>query len=161
MRDRIIHLGFAHPLLEDSTLSQKCIHKASLIVALPEMHPLAKQKSISVRSLVNESFIMFPRYLGSGLYDQILNLCQTGNFSPKVTQEAIQMQTIIGLVSASMGIAIVPSLLQNLQRNDIAYRPMKEKTPVIEIAMVWQPDNITPVLHEFFQVVRTVCSYGD
>jgi DNA-binding transcriptional LysR family regulator len=158
LRDRFIHLGFAHPPLEDSTLSQECIHKASLIVALPEIHPLAKQKSISVRSLANESFIMFPRHLGPGLYDQILNLCQTGNFNPKVTQEAIQMQTIIGLVSAGMGIAIVVSSLQKLQRSGIVYRPIAEKTPAIETAMVWQLDNITPILRQFFQVTRTVCS---
>jgi len=161
LRDRFIHVGFAHPPLEDNTLFQECIHQASLIVALPEIHPLAKQESISVRSLAHESFIMFPRYLGSGLYDQILNLCQISNFSPKVTQEAIQMQTIIGLVSAGMGIAIVASSLQNLQRSGVVYRPIEEKTPAIETAMIWHPENITPVLSEFFHVVRTICNSGN
>lgn len=158
LRDRFIHVGFAHPPLEDSTLSQECIHKASLIVALPEIHPLAKQESISVRSLANESFIMFPRHLGPGLYDQILNLCQIGNFSPKVSQEAIQMQTIIGLVSAGIGIAIVASSLQNLQRSGVVYRPIEERTLAIETALIWQPDNITPVLHKFFQAIANVCN---
>ncbi|MBD2436752.1 LysR family transcriptional regulator [Nostoc sp. FACHB-110] len=159
LRDRSIHIGFAHPPLEDTTLSQECIHQASLIVALPEIHPLAKQQSISVRSLANESFIMFPRHLGPGLYDQILNLfCQIANFNPKVTQEAIQMQTIIGLVSAGMGIAIVASSLQNLQRSGVVYRPIEEVTPLIETAIIWQPDNITPVLDKFFQVIQIACS---
>lgn len=156
LQERRIHVGFAHPPLEDNTLNQKCIQQEALIVALAETHLLAEQEKISVRSLINENFIMFPRHLGSGLYEQIVSLCQQGNFSPKVTQEAIQMQTIIGLVSARMGIAIVPSSLQNLQRTGVVYRNFEEKTPLVETAVVWREENITPVLREFLQVVQSV-----
>ena len=113
--NRRIHVGFAHPPLEDNTLNQECIQQEGLIVALLETHFLARQENISVREPRDENFIMFPRHLGPGLYDQIVSLCQQGNFSPKVTQEAIQMQTIIGLVSAGMGIAIARQLIGNNQ----------------------------------------------
>ncbi|MBD2614935.1 MAG: LysR family transcriptional regulator [Nostoc sp. ZfuVER08] len=157
LQESRIHIGFAHPPLEDNTLNQKCIQQEALIVALAETHSLAERENISVSSLVNENFIMFPRHLGSGLYDQIVSLCQQGNFSPKVTQEAIQMQTIIGLVSAGMGIAIVPSSLQNLQRNGVVYRSFEEKTPLVETAIVWREEDITPVLRKFLQVVMSIC----
>jgi DNA-binding transcriptional LysR family regulator len=152
-----IHVGFAHPPLEDNTFNQECIQQEGLIVALLETHFLARQENISVRSLLNENFIMFPRHLGPGLYDQILSLCRQGNFSPKVTQEAIQMQTIIGLVSAGMGIAIVPSSLQNLQRAGVVYRVLEEKTPLVETAVMWRQEDMTPVLREFLQIVRSIC----
>ncbi|AFY50715.1 transcriptional regulator [Nostoc sp. PCC 7524] len=155
LRDYRIHVGFAHPPLEDNTLSQECIHREPLIVALPSNHPLAHQECISVRSLFPESFIMFPRYLAPGLYDHIINLCQQGNFSPKVTQEAIQMQTIIGLVSAGMGIAIAPSSLQNLQRPGVVYRAVIEQTPLIETAIVWRSEMETAILQNFLQVVKS------
>lgn len=158
LRDQRIHVGFAHPPLEDNTLAQECIQQEALVVAMLVTHPLAKQEYISVRSLAEEFFIMFPRHLGSGLYDQILSLCQQGDFSPKVTQEANQMQTIIGLVSAGMGIAIVPSSLQNLQRSGVVYRQVKETTPLVETTVVWQQKNITPVLRQFLQVIKSVCS---
>ncbi len=157
LQESRIHIGFAHPPLEDNTLNQKCIQQEALIVALAETHPLAERENISVSSLVNENFIMFPRHLGSGLYDQIVSLCQQGNFSPKVTQEAIQMQTIIGLVSAGMGIAIVPSSLQNLQRNGVVYRSFEEKTPLVETAIIWREEDITPVLRKFLQIVMSIC----
>ncbi|WP_193199904.1 LysR family transcriptional regulator [Nostoc sp. MG11] len=156
LKDGHIHVGFAHPPLEDNTLNQECIQQEALIVAMFETHPLAEQKRILMRSLSNENFIMFPRHLGPGLYDQIVSLCQQGNFSPKVAQEAIQMQTIIGLVSAEMGIAIVPSSLQNLQRSEVVYRSLEENTPLIETAVVWRQEDMTPVLHEFLQVVKIV-----
>ncbi|MEH1834538.1 MAG: LysR family transcriptional regulator [Nostoc sp.] len=157
LQEHHINVGFAHPPLEDNTLNQECIQQEALIVALLETHPLAEQQCISVRSLINENFIMFPRHLGFGLYDQIVSLCQQGNFNPKVTQEAIQMQTIIGLVSAGMGIAIAPSSLQNLQRVGVVYRTVEEKTPLVETAIVWREEDMTPVLREFLQVVRSIC----
>jgi DNA-binding transcriptional LysR family regulator len=87
LKDGRIHVGFAHPPLEDKTFSQQCIQQEALIVALLESHPVAQQKSIAVRSLADEFFIVFPHHLEPGLYNQILSLCQQANFSsPKVTQ---------------------------------------------------------------------------
>jgi DNA-binding transcriptional LysR family regulator len=163
LRERRIHVGFVHLPLEDDTLNWKCIQQETLIVALAQTHPLAQQERIAVQSLANEQFILFPRYLGVGLYDKIMALCQQGNFTPKVAQEAIQMQTIIGLVSAGIGIAIVPSSLENLQRTGVVYRAMLPKgaaqgaiaqeTPLIETAIVWRGEEEIPVLREFLKVV--------
>ncbi|WP_414578747.1 LysR family transcriptional regulator [Anabaena sp. CCY 9402-a] len=158
LRDSRIDVGFAHPPLEDDTLSYKCIHRETLMVALSSTHSLAQQEYISVRSLLNEPLIMFPRYLAPGLYDRIMSLFQQGNFSPNISQEAIQMQTIIGLVSAGMGVAIAPSSLQNLQRSGVAYRPILDKVPVIETAVIWQQNSLTPILQNFLQISANCCS---
>ncbi|MBF2009042.1 MAG: LysR family transcriptional regulator [Chlorogloeopsis fritschii C42_A2020_084] len=158
LRNHRIQVGFAHLPLEDDSLCWECIQQENLFVALPVIHPLAKQEQIVVRSLADEQFILFPRYLGIGLYDKIIALCQQGNFTPKVAQEAIQMQTIIGLVSAGMGIAIVPSSLQNLQRTGVVYRAIAQATPLVETAVVWQPEAETPVMQQFLKVVRSVCN---
>lgn len=153
LRDRRIEVGFVHPPLDDDNLCLECIQQDDLVIALPEAHPLAVQEQLSMRSLVDEEFILFPRHLGRGLYDQILSLCQQANFAPKVAQEAVQMQTIIGLVSAGIGIAIVPSSLQNLQRSGVVYRAVVEETPKVEAAVVWRCEDTTPVLREFLNVV--------
>lgn len=149
-----IEIGFCHPPLKDSRLSLEYILQEPLVVALPETHPLATETAVSIGSLANESFILFPRPLGPGLYDQIVSFCEQANFSPKVMQEAIQMQTIIGLISAEMGVALVPASLQSLQRAGVVYRPLQSATPQVETAMVWRPDSTSSVLREFLQVVR-------
>lgn len=154
LRDSLIDVGFAHPPLEDDTLSYKCIHKQTLVVALPSTHSLAQQEQISVRSLLNEPLIVFPRYLAPGLYDRIMSLFEQENCQPNITQLAIQMQTIIALVSARMGVAITPSSLQNLQRPGVAYRPIVEQVPVIETAVIWQPESLTPILENFLQLTQ-------
>ncbi len=153
LRDRRIDVGFVYLPLEDADLSYLCIQKEALIVALYQTHCLAQQEPIAVQSLANEPFILFPRHLGIGLYDGIMALCQQGNFTPKIAQEAIQMQTIIGLVATGMGVAIVPSSLQNLQRTGLVYQAIAHQTPVIETAIVWYGKEETPVLRQFLKVV--------
>jgi DNA-binding transcriptional LysR family regulator len=151
LKDSLIHVGFAHPPLEDDTISYKCIHRESLVVALSSTHSLAQQEYISVLSLLHEPLIVFPRYLAPGLYDRIMSLFEQRNFKPNITQEAIQMQTIIGLVSAGMGVAITPSTLENLQRSGVAYRPILEEVPVIETAVIWRENSLTPIVDNFLQ----------
>lgn len=154
LKDSLIHVGFAHPPLEDDTLSYKCIHRQTLVVALSSTHSLAQQKQICVRALLNEPLIVFPRYLAPGLYDQIMSLFGQENCQPNITQSAIQMQTIIALVSARMGVAIIPSSLQNLQRPGVAYRPIVEQVPVIETAVIWQQNSLTPILENFLEFTQ-------
>ncbi|MBH8554240.1 LysR family transcriptional regulator [Nostocaceae cyanobacterium CENA357] len=158
LRDSLIHVGFAHPPLEDDTLSYHCIHKQTLVVALSSTHLLAQEEHICVRSLLSEPLIMFPRYLAPGLYERIMSLFQQENFKPNITQEAIQMQTIIGLVSAGMGVAVIPSSLQNLQRSGIVYRPIFEQAPVIETAVIWQHNGLTPIVENFLQFTQKAIS---
>lgn len=154
LHNQRIDIGFCHPPLKDDRLQSESILKESLVVVLPESHPLATETIISMDSLADESFILFPRHLGPGLYDQIVSFCKQVNFSPKVMQEAIQMQTIIGLISAEMGVALVPASLQNLQRVGVVYKSLRETTPQVETAIVWRPDSTSGVLREFLQVVK-------
>ncbi|MBD2463206.1 LysR family transcriptional regulator [Oscillatoria sp. FACHB-1407] len=154
LQNHQIEVGFCHPPLKEDSLQLESILQEPLVVALPETHPLASKTTIPVSSLAHESFILFPRHLGPGLYDQIVSFCQQSNFNPKVTQEAVQMQTIIGLVSAKMGIALVPASLQNLQRTGVVYKPLQGETPQVEVAIAWRAEIVSPVLHEFLKVVR-------
>lgn len=154
LQNQRLEVGFCHLPLKDASLVSETILEEPLVVVLPATHPLATEPILSVGSLADESFILFPRHLGPGLYDQIVTFCKQANFSPKVMQEAIQMQTIIGLISAEMGVALVPASLQNLQRSGVVYKPLQEATPQVETAVVWRSDSSSSVLREFLQVVR-------
>jgi hypothetical protein len=57
------------------------------MIALPEQHRLSQQVKISMRTLANEPFILFPRSLAPELYDQIISLCQRARFSPNVCKK--------------------------------------------------------------------------
>ena len=149
-----IDVGFLRPPIDSDRFDTEIIFQEPLVVALPEGHPLASQPAVLMRSLANQPFVMFPRHLASGLYDAIISLCQQAGFSPNVAQEAIQMQTIVSLVAAEMGVAIVPASLQNLQRTGVVYKAVREPTPTVAIALIWRRQDISPTVQHFLEVIR-------
>jgi DNA-binding transcriptional LysR family regulator len=156
LRENRLDVGLLRPPIEDSTFQLSIIFQEPLVVALPETHPLAAEPEISPSDLALESFIIFPRTLAPGLYDQIISFCQQSGFSPTIVQEAIQMQTIISLVAAGIGIAIVPLSLQNLQRTGVVYKRFNQETPQAAIALIYKPDNTAPAVQKFLEIVQQV-----
>jgi DNA-binding transcriptional LysR family regulator len=161
LRENRLDIGLLRPPVEDSAFQLATIFQEPLVVALPEAHPLAAATEISPQDLTPESFIIFPRTLAPGLYDQIISLCQQAGFSPTVVQEAIQMQTIISLVAAEMGVAIVPLSLQNLQRTGVIYKRFNQETPQAAIALIYKKDDITPTVQKFLDIVQQVTEHPE
>jgi DNA-binding transcriptional LysR family regulator len=96
--------------------------------------------------------IIFPRPIAPGLHDAILACLRAAGRTPIVAQEAIQMQTIVSLVSAGMGMALVPQSVSNLMRAGVEYRPLRDATPQVETALAWRRDNASPVLRGFLDL---------
>lgn len=154
LREGRMDVGLLRPPVEENRFNCETIFQESLMVALPEAHLLASQSNVCLTSLANEPFILFPRILAPGLYDLIISLCQQAGFSPKVAQEAIQMQTIVSLVAADMGVAIVPASLQNLQRIGVVYKTLEEATPKVAIAMIWRKNETSPTMLRLVEIVK-------
>ncbi len=76
--------------------------------------------------------------MAPGLYDDVVSFCRSAGFSPRVEQEAVQMQTIISLVSAGLGVALIPASMRNLGRTGVVYRRLRENSPQTEILVAWR-----------------------
>jgi Transcriptional regulator len=148
-----IDIGFVRPPVEEEGINSEIVFREPLIAALPETHNLADRAHLELRELSTEPFILFPRSLAPGLYDPIVSLCQQAGFSPIAAQEAIQMQTIVSLVAAEMGVAIVPASMQNFQRSGVVYKALPESTCIVAIALIWRSDP-TAAVQRFLEVAR-------
>jgi DNA-binding transcriptional LysR family regulator len=116
---------------------------------------------VSLRDVADAPLVIFPRRLAPGFYDIIMDCYGVAGVAPRVGQEAIQMQTIVSLVSAGMGVALVPQSLRNLRRTGVVYRPLSESVPAIETGLVWRTDEVSPVLAGFIDIVRSHAATGD
>jgi DNA-binding transcriptional LysR family regulator len=96
-------------------------------------------------------FVMFPRSVAPALYDNVIQFCRGGGFSLTIAQEVAQSQTIISLVSAGLGLAIVPESMQGLRRAGVAYRPFREASPSVETVVAYNRDRISPAVGKFRQ----------
>ena len=145
-----LDVGFLLPPVTEAALESVSILREPLIAALPEKHPLAKKAGkLALEKLKDEPFILFPRTNAPGLYDDVVNCCKAAGFSPRVEQEVIQMQTIISLVSAELGVALIPASLTNLRRTGVIYKPLKQQTPLTEIHLAWRRGDELPALRVF------------
>jgi DNA-binding transcriptional LysR family regulator len=156
-----LDVGFVLPPVQDVRLAYRPAHREPLLAALPARHPLAKRRGpVPMARLADQPFILFPRELATGLYDHIVGLCRTAGFSPRVEQEAVQMQTILSLVSADMGVALIPASLVHLGRTGVTYKPLRETSPVTEIGIAWRRDDALATLQLFLATARRFVPEG-
>lgn len=150
-----IDAGFVIPPLPDRLqplLSYRKILTEPLMLAAPEqMFP--RHAAIRLADCAGQALIMFPRKIAPALHDAILGCFHRAGLVPEIAQEAIQMQTIVGLVSAGMGIALVPQSVSNLQRPGVVYHPVADQTAQAEIGLAWRRDNPSAVLATFLQLL--------
>jgi DNA-binding transcriptional LysR family regulator len=128
-----------------------------LVLALPEAHPLAGATRLALGAVLDEALVIFPRRIVPSLHDAIFGMYHAAGRAPRVAQEAIQMQTIVNLVSAGLGLAWVPQSVRQFQRPGVLYRHVTGKqaagVPSCETTLVWS--TMSPVLERFVECVQS------
>jgi DNA-binding transcriptional LysR family regulator len=148
-----IDVGFMRPEAAVKRFRSEVLLREALVLAVPADHPLAAEETIDIRRLKTEGFIMLPPREGGGLYRQILDFCERSSFEPRVVQVATQLRSIVGLVSAGIGISIVPSSARRNVAN-VAYKRLRGVKWFTELAIVCRLDDDTPVLKAFLSAAR-------
>lgn len=128
-----------------SSLNARLVQSEPLVVALPEAHLLAGGRRIALDKLSHERFLGFERHFGPLMFDAIVATCMRHGFSPKLFH-ARQMHTIVGLVSAGMGVALVPDSVRVLHREGVVYRGMKGEATVVETIVIWRRSDDSPLV---------------
>jgi DNA-binding transcriptional LysR family regulator len=150
--DRSLDLGFVRLPFQVPGLEYRPIEDESLVVALPEDHPLANADDVSILDLVGEQFVSFPRDAGSTLRAITQQFCLKHGFSPRIVQEAPDSYTIHSLVAAGVGVTITLSSTTHIQQPGIRYLPLREESPRFQSALAWHRDNASPALHSVIRV---------
>ena len=125
----------------------------AMVLALPESAP----RRLRPAELLQQPLVIFPRAIAPSLYDAVLAFYHRHGATPAIAQEAIQMQTIVNLVSAGLGLALVPRSMTLLQRPGIVYRALPaalaDAAPSCETRLVWRADA-PPAVQRFVEFVR-------
>lgn len=125
-----------------------------LILAVPQ-GALGRRKEATLAAVSDLPLIIFPRRIAPAFHDAILGCFRDAGLTPRIGQEAIQMQTIVGLVSAGMGVALVPQSVSNLKRPGVEYKALPDTGVLVETGLAWRHENTSPVLHAFLELVRS------
>ncbi|MEO7391120.1 MAG: LysR family transcriptional regulator [Ramlibacter sp.] len=144
--------GFAPDGLEQLRITHE-----PLVLALPDQHRLAAARTVAFGPLLGEPLVIFPRRILPSVHDAIFGMYHAAGRTPHVAQEAIQMQTIVNLVSAGLGLAWVPDSVRQFQRPGVVYRQVTGRNaravPGCETSLVWTRTP-RPTLERFVEFAR-------
>jgi DNA-binding transcriptional LysR family regulator len=151
-----LDFGFLLPPVSGAeALEHLVVQRERFVAALPANHRLAKVKGrLAVSALAGEPFVMVPRDIAPGLYDIVTGLAARAGISFNVAQEAIQMQTVVSLVSSGLGAAIVPGSIANLGRRGVVYRELADRHPKLDLWLAWPRAGLGTAARDFLALAR-------
>jgi DNA-binding transcriptional LysR family regulator len=121
-----------------------------LVAVLRADHPLARRKrALRMEELAEENFIVFVRAAGTGIHDQLIAMCRNAGFVPRIAQEAGESSTMIGLVAAGMGVAVLPSSLRQVQVQGVAYVAIDSPDAASALYLAHRRDDPSPLVKAF------------
>lgn len=129
-----------------------------MVLALSTEHALAEQARLSAAQVLPLPLVIFPRAIAPSLFDAVLGFYQARGQSPCIEQEAIQMQTIVNLVSAGIGAAWVPASVQAFGRAGVSYKPVLGGPPTCETSLIWPRDAAPTVLRFVEHIARQIAA---
>lgn len=154
-----VDAGLLIPPLPERSLDElaymKVLDEPLILCAPAGLAVLRDAGPVRLQDLPHLPLIIFPREISPALYDAILSCFGAAGITPVIGQQAIQMQTIVSLVSGGMGLALVPQSVSNLMRPGVEYRALAAPTPLVETGIAWRRDNESPVLKGFLELLRT------
>jgi DNA-binding transcriptional LysR family regulator len=126
-----------------------------LILALPESHRLASKKIVATKELVGESFIAPSFEMEHGIFRHTDELGRQAGFVPKIVERAPDFITIVTMVAAGFGIAIVPKSCDRIQIPGIAYRNLTPQARPAELSAAFRQDERSPAVVAFIEHLKT------
>jgi len=145
LRSGEIDIGLVYTL-PDAEFAYRELEPESLVIALPEDHPLAAKDSVALAELAQEVFILSSNSAAEVLRHAVMTECADAGFQPKRVQEITTVQTALGLVSARFGVSILPASVQVLTRRGVTLRPIRNSRIQVGLTFLWMKDNRSPVL---------------
>ncbi|MEN9773683.1 MAG: hypothetical protein RL322_753 [Pseudomonadota bacterium] len=146
--DRRLEVGLLRPPVTNAAVLTQRLSSEPLVLALPSSHPLAGQKVVPLRRVAAEPMVIFTANR-SPLHGQVLSACLGAGFQPRVVQEATHITTIVGLVRAGLGIALVPRSVSAMKMDGVRYRPLRYAGPRAETVLAWRADDESALLKGF------------
>jgi DNA-binding transcriptional LysR family regulator len=147
LRSGKIDVGIVRLPLSDATdITVHVIELERFIAVLPREHPLAGRSGIHLRELEQESFMVFPADKIPSLHAKFLFACEQAGFSPRIALQAWQMASMVSLVAAGMGVALLPAQVRNSPHKGVVYNDLLDPIEHLDlkIAVAWRADSQSP-----------------
>jgi DNA-binding transcriptional LysR family regulator len=157
---RELDVGFVRPasMPLPSTVALTMLRRDPLRLVLPADGRLARKKTVTVKDLADQAFVVFPKEAGTGIYHQIFDMCRAAGFSPTIAMEAGEPSTIIGLVAAGCGISVLPSSFEGIHMEGVVYRPLADPAATTSMLLARHAEGGGPLVDAFVALAEAAAA---
>lgn len=148
-----IDLAFMRPVMSTQAFGYALAAREPMMLAVPASHPLAGKPRIVLGDMAQQPFIMYAPQEAKYFHERIAQLFAATGVCPRYVQHIAQTHTILALVKAGIGLAIVPAAAQALRLDNIVYRPLWRKDVFAELYLAWPLEHRNPALDAIRQFV--------
>ena len=143
-------------ILRDPTrlpgMDMEQIHTEPLVLALPASHPLTNLDVVAVEDIAGEDFVLYPYKHMSGFFSVVHSLFD-GYEQPRIVEQAIHQETILGLVAAGLGMSILPESVSRFQMPSVAFRPIATRP---QSSLYMARGSANPAAAAFMECLREI-----
>lgn len=154
LRNRDVDIALLRPPVDDPEVQTEFVRRDRLIVALPTAHPLAGRDALAVADLRDEEFIAHAGQDRSVMGRLLTAICADAGFAPRIRQEVSETSTLVTLVAAGLGVAVVPAPTADLDVAGVTYRPLEPPTLGVDLVAAHLGDAAPPAVERALVVLR-------
>ena len=135
LEDRKLDVGFLRLPATSRDLTITAIHSEPFVLVVPKGHPLSRRKTFVLEELKHEPFVAYARRFAPGFYDRWVQMFNAAGFSPTIVQETGEMETLLALVGAGVGVAIAPQGFVRRRARPLVVKALPSNAPQSEIGL--------------------------
>lgn len=149
-----IDLALLRPPVLEPGIATETVRQDRLLAALPAGHRLAHRKRLTVADLRDEDFVAHAGAGRSVMGSVLSTACAEAGFIPRVRHEVEETSTLVTLVAAGLGLAIVPAPTAALDIAGVTYRPLQPRTLAVDLVAAWRGPIENPIIPRVLQSLR-------
>jgi len=140
----------------DASLAVRFITRESCVLAVPIQHALAARERVAVADFQHEAMIIPDRRTRPHSHDLTMSLFKLAGFTPHIAQFAEEKQTILSLVAAGLGLAVVPASYRTMNSDSVSYiaLDLPEQIKGLPLSIAWQKGNEDSFLLDMLRLLR-------
>ena len=139
-----IDLAFVRPIAAAPGFHYQIVSREPMLVTVPAKHPLARKARLRQADLAGQPLVMYSAKEGKYFHDKITDLFAASGNEPRYVQHIAQTHTIMALVRAGIGLAIVPASASHLHFESVVFKRLWRSDVFAEIYLAWRDDELNP-----------------
>ncbi|MFM0156927.1 LysR substrate-binding domain-containing protein [Paraburkholderia sediminicola] len=156
IRKRTIDGGILRLMRREPGIETIPLFSEDYVVAINNQEALAARASVSLADLADRTLIAFESSYSPEYDSMVFSAFAAERLVPSQVRRVRSMHMILGLVSAGIGVSIVPASLAEIGLKHVTYVPLKNRLPPQDICLAWLASSPPPIIKRLVNIVPSI-----